>query len=178
MGLTVAKQQEVRDSYYKLCENVPDWVFAYLAGFLDGEGSIMADRRKSYNQNRPTGNGHQSPTITIKVCNTDPRPLYLFQKHFGGKVWKEPLVAKSHRKKEIYTYRAYVNSSWVLLDKLLPYLIIKQEQAQIALKLYNHLATLEKSQYKSDSLIPQLVERVSKLNNRNHVKNLGDYTFR
>jgi hypothetical protein len=177
MGLTVAKQQEVRDSYYKLCENVPEWVFAYLAGFLDGEGSIMADRRKVYNKNQPNRNGHQSPTISVKVCNTDPRPLYLFQKHFGGKLYKEPEVKNSHRNKEIYSYRAHINSSWVLLEKLLPYLIVKQEQANIALQLYKHLATLAVNQYKTDPLIPKLVEEVARLNSRHHVKDLGNYTF-
>lgn len=172
---TVATQNRVREEYRERCKNVKSFTFAYLAGFLDGEGSIMADRRKVYNPNQPNRNGHQSPTATIKVCNTDERPLLLYQKYFGGKVWKEPLVEKSHRNKEIYTYRAHVNSSWVLLEMLLPYLIVKKQQAEIALRLYKHMATLEKNQYKTDLLIPELVEKISKLNNRCHVKDLGNF---
>lgn len=177
MGLTVAKQKAIRNEYLERCKKVPETVFAYLAGFFDGEGSIIADRRKVYNSNRPNLNGHQSPTITVKVCNTDGAPLLLFQKLFGGKVWKEPVVENSHRRKPIYTYRAYVNSSWVLLEKLYPYFVIKKEQAKIAIELYKHLATLEKNQYKTDPLIPTYVEKVSKLNNRNHIKDLGDYNY-
>lgn len=177
MGLSVSKQKEIRDGYYKFCENVPEWVFAYLAGFLDGEGSIMADRRKVYNKNKPNRNGHQSPTISVKVCNTDPNPLYLFSKHFGGVVYKEPPVEKSNRNKDIYTYKAAVNSSWVLLDKLLPYLITKRPQAEIALKLYQYASTIEKNKRRYDTLIPKLVEEVANLNSRHHVKDIGNYNW-
>ncbi len=57
----------------------------------------MVDMRKVYGAGRPNRNGHQSPTATIKVGNTDPKPLRLFQRVFGGKVYREPELRRSTR---------------------------------------------------------------------------------
>ena len=95
--------------------------YAYLAGILDGEGSIMLRRQ---------GRGMQ---VCLSVTMTDPEPLQLFRAAFGGSVIRSSRLTVTHKS----VYRWYVGSARAesALRYLLPYLLVKRARAEVALKV-------------------------------------------
>ena len=100
-----------------------------MAGFFDGEGCIVIERRW------PTkANGAQSINHSLQVIigNTNPAPLDLWRRRFGG------FIGKSHddkRKKRAICWRwvASSNKAERVLRELLPYLQLKRREAALAL---------------------------------------------
>jgi len=92
---------------------------AYLAGFFDGEGCITV---------RP---GRR--TFTLTVVQVDPRPLELFRQTFGGRV-AERSKPTSPNHQQVYRWDIYAGS-WLVLNALRPYLIVKAEAADRALAI-------------------------------------------
>lgn len=101
----------------------------YLAGFFDGEGCI--DVQRMYPKE---GQGRLYVRPRVRVAQTASCRVVLdeLQKQFGGRL--------STRKQSIPTQRASV--SWEFLDRegmqvmleiMLPHLVIKREQAKLAL---------------------------------------------
>ena len=96
----------------------------YLAGFIDGEGSITMIHG--------INNGY-SPFIAI--TNTNKAIIEWVQKRVGrGKIhayeaWKEG-------QKPYYTWRIYNRQALELAKELLPYLKIKRVQAQLLIDYY------------------------------------------
>lgn len=98
----------------------------YIAGFVDGEGHISVVRRiktnrKSYNY---------APVIMI--TNTDKEVLRLIKAELGGR-FVENISITSYTNRDTI-YRIIINKSELIvevLDRLIPYLIIKKEQAKL-----------------------------------------------
>ena len=100
-------------------------LLGYLAGIIDGEGSIMIVRRPS----KPT----HSPMMRVVVSNTNKTLLQLFQLNFGGNI----SAAKRYNKPYCKTCFQWTSSSQKALACLKiiePYLFIKRAQAQIAIE--------------------------------------------
>jgi len=103
-----------------------DW--AYLAGIIDGEGSIIL---------------HQNPKDRrvwgeIQISNTDEELVSWLIIKFGGRLYiASQSRKKSHSlgKKRIYLLRWNGKLSRDLIPRLLPYLIIKRDKAILLLKL-------------------------------------------
>jgi hypothetical protein len=99
---------------------------AYAAGFFDGEGYIGIGRTKKV---RDT----EGPfyTLNITVTNTNLEVLERFRSTFGGRVTHKS--DNSERWKQCHYWRA---SSWGavgFLQAVLPFLVVKRRQAEIAL---------------------------------------------
>jgi LAGLIDADG endonuclease len=100
--------------------------YAYLAGIVDGEGSIYITKSKN-----------KQFTAGLKVAMNDKPALVLFQSVFGGK------ISKGTRKIDKRNNKLYA-PAWVLqyrslsdikfiISKLAPFLQVKSKQAQIIL---------------------------------------------
>lgn len=100
----------------------------YIAGILDGEGSISLKRQRSI--------GRRCFGTFIQVTSTNQDILYFLKRKLGGGVYNH-----SHK----YSINHNLKKSWVwhlrqhreiesLLKKLLPYLIIKKKHALLMLK--------------------------------------------
>lgn len=89
----------------------------YLAGFFDGEGSISLHEIRS--------------KVRIRVCQVGEEPLGLYVQVFGGTVRFNQITRGG------LPYYCYdTNDSkrcGIILSSLYPYLLVKQEKAQIAL---------------------------------------------
>lgn len=99
---------------------------AYLAGIIDGEGSIYVQRRKT-----KTG---WSYFPRFQIVNTNRKLMEWIHKTFGGLIYDKPRNhIRSHWKMQIewFTTRKLLDQ---LLPLILPYLVIKQEQAEIMIK--------------------------------------------
>lgn len=90
----------------------------YLAGFFDGEGSISLHEIRS--------------KVRIRVSQVGTQPLELYVKMFGGAVRFQQITTG-----RLPYYNYDTNDSLrcgKILRSLYPYLLVKQEKAQVALK--------------------------------------------
>jgi hypothetical protein len=96
---------------------------AYMAGFFDGEGHISIAKRAS-------GTG----SLTVQVCNTNAEVLEGFRSVYGGAVND---VTRNHKPTWKWTVCSSAASDF--LRDVLPYLIVKREQAEIAIRFQDLL---------------------------------------
>lgn len=101
-----------------------DTVYAYLAGLIDGEGCISIRKTFQYGKNQ------FKPMVEVGM--TDIEPMKLLQQTFGGSYWPEIV-----RGMNLPVTKWRVTGSHVIpvLEPLLPYLLAKKRQAEIALIL-------------------------------------------
>ena len=98
-------------------------LYAYMAGIVDGEGSISV---KSESKSRPY-------IIYLNVTNCNYDMIYLFEKEFGGKVRSRK--PKNKNWKLCYEWILSKKQAATTLKLLLPYIRIKRRQALLVLRL-------------------------------------------
>ena len=105
-------------------------VFAYLAGVLDSDGSIIiaVDTWRVRTLNRSP---HYSENIGIGQC--DPQAIQLFQEMFGGHIRVEEKRGENRR--PMYHWGTTDRNAVVVVNELLPFLRIKRKQAELLLAL-------------------------------------------
>lgn len=114
--------------------------WSYLAGLIDGEGTIQINKTK------------KSFSIRVKIGNTDVRIMHWLIEHFGGVYYTETRSSEKHRVLYQWRIKGSKNTENLLLG-LLPYLVIKGEQAKIALR-YLGATTTEERQICCDLIKP------------------------
>jgi hypothetical protein len=96
---------------------------AYLAGIVDGEGSIFVGKtHKRLN------------TMVVNVSNTDPRLHVWLKIHAGGHVTEDKRKYPNRRK--IWLWQIGSNKAADMLEEILPYLVIKKDQAETAIAFH------------------------------------------
>lgn len=118
---------------YKTRDGWPKWTVAqaaYLAGIIDGEGSISLQfskpRKKGYT-------GGFSPCV--RVSNTDRKMI-----DFLERMWPRTAVAKlslraNEKHKPIWDLMVRsIEGCRIVLERVLPYLITKREHAKLLLR--------------------------------------------
>jgi len=99
---------------------------AYIAGFLDGEGSIFLTSRKN------------KASLRISATNTDKNVLdWIIEKIGVGVVHAGRKESDKNRKTWMFILNG--EAAETLLKQLLPYLIVKKEQAQLAIETQERL---------------------------------------
>lgn len=96
---------------------------AYLAGVIDGEGSIFATYRES----------DHNLGVRVNVCNTDARLIEWIAARWVGRVTVTDRT--KYGQKPIHRWDADGKNAVEVLRAALPYLVIKREQADVALDL-------------------------------------------
>jgi hypothetical protein len=111
---------------------------AYLAGIIDGEGTITCCRAiQSYYKNSPNKKiyGYR---LLCKVSNTDLELLYWIKERFGGRIskWSNNYTEKATLRgwKKGYSIDWWTKDATEIVKLVYPYLIIKKRQATLALK--------------------------------------------
>lgn len=94
-----------------------DLDLAYMAGFLDGEGSISIYRRGQTN----------TFVLSVKVAQKDRRPLELFRSEFGGYITRGKISG-------VHYWGISCKAASSALSELLPFLIVKKEEALIGIE--------------------------------------------
>lgn len=98
---------------------------AYIAGFFDGEGSIFISKsRKQY-------------FLTVSISNTDKSVLESIQRIMGGSLSKSP--DKRENCSHLFRLRLYCDEAKKFLEKILPYLKIKKEQAKLSIEFQSKM---------------------------------------
>jgi len=103
----------------------------YLAGLIDSDGCICISKYKK------NANGHPGYIVTVSVTNTKEELMKWLIRYFGGRYftqWRHS-DERAKNKRLIYTWRVSgrKNREEVLLGTI-PYLVLKREQALLALK--------------------------------------------
>src|SRR4051812_24103916 len=93
---------------------------SYAAGFFDGEGCVQI--RVSYPR------GTKSYSMRLQVSQVDVRPLEMLQQRWGGSLRLEP-----HRPRPIWRWCLQAHQAQAFLEEILPYLVVKRDQAEIAI---------------------------------------------
>ena len=97
----------------------------YVAGLLDGEGTILIYRVKDYYQ------------LSVRITNTDLKVLESLKNLFGGDIGSK-CEKVSKRTRPCWTWQIQGPKSAELLIELYPYMLVKREQARLALEFQTH----------------------------------------
>ena len=108
---------------------VKQTTISYLAGLVDGEGYVGIKKSK-HPKHCPSPTYHER--IQIRMINEP--AIKLFKDVFGGNYYKETNKSK-YGGKPLYCYQVSDLAAAKTLKILLPYLIIKERQAKLCLKL-------------------------------------------
>jgi len=131
-------------------------ILEYVAGLFDGEGSISILRHKSKQTNRGF---FLAPRVSLS--NTDRRLEDLLEK-LGFKIrW----LKNGDNSKPIAKYEMEgMNSILTFMERLKPYLILKQEQANLIIEFC--ISRLNRRAYRYTERELEIVDRLSRLNKR------------
>jgi len=100
---------------------------AYLAGFFDGEGCITIQHRRN-------GKGKFYHQLWVSVVNTNRYSLEVFRFTFGGRIYSQPRPQSKPHWKASWVWQISDRHACECLKSLLPYLLQKQPQAQVAIE--------------------------------------------
>jgi hypothetical protein len=120
--LGIQPRQLAKHRLWKPTVKIPEkeWKIGYLAGLIDGEGSLSVD--KDYNM------------CSIFIANTSMLLVDWLQKNFGGHICK----FKKRRDNWSESYRWYASRTLdvkIILEAVIPYLTIKQDAARKMLEI-------------------------------------------
>jgi hypothetical protein len=143
-------------------KQLTDFEIGYIAGIIDGEGSIGAYRSVSILNNKEYIN------VVVQVSNTDLAMMEWLSSILGGKLYS--FKCKGGRKQAYKWSRSGTNVIPVL-ELVLPHLKIKKRQAELALAFAK---TVDPSSYR----VPErdnlkriiLADKLSELNQRGNEK--------
>lgn len=100
---------------------------AYAAGLIDGEGCIQIIKHTDKNCRR----GYKWwLNVTVSMC--DREAVDFLRSCFGGCIYTPKRLTIKNR--EIYRWSITTRQAGEFLDQILPYLIVKKELANIAVK--------------------------------------------
>jgi hypothetical protein len=107
-----------------------DTDIAYLAGIIDGEGTItLAIKNGSGKQ---VGAKWSRPLV--HVVNTDLALLGWIEERFGGYLYDQPIGKASDRSKPCYRLSWGGPEAIEIVTTVLPYLVVKRAQADVLLR--------------------------------------------
>lgn len=101
---------------------------AYAAGLIDGEGCITMNK---YWDSRYNSCSHRYWVIVI-VAMSDEMPLRLLWKRWGGSLTQRK--RKNKKWKQMWVWQINCQKAYRFLEDILPYLIVKKPQAELALQ--------------------------------------------
>jgi len=106
--------------------SVPEIVLAYIAGLIDGEGTVTAER-----PGRNVQGKWKSPRVRVIVAMTNEPIIKWLRETFGGALY---IKSATERHKASFQWTLNGRLAIHLLEKLVPYLRVKLPQAKVAIK--------------------------------------------
>lgn len=162
LGVTLLPETRGYGLSKDLSENLTELEKAYLAGLFDGEGCIHIATHIKRNHSAT----HYSQLHLI-VSNTNKQVMdYLTSKLGGNLIIRKPY---KKRQRSYYMWRIYSQKAGDLLEILLPYLIIKKEEALLAIEFQSTL-NYEPKKLSPETIIErdEIAEKLKQLKGRIH----------
>lgn len=116
-------------------------VWAQMAGYIDGEGSILINPRSGYRKGGERTIEAATFYLKLTIANTDVRLMVWLKGYFGG-TFKDANTEKYYEGKN--WKRAYhwsvssQQAAWIL-HNCLPFFVLKREQAEIGIALQDSM---------------------------------------
>lgn len=103
----------------------------YLAAMVDGEGTIGVYKH-----------GEKTYRLNIRIPNTSEKLIdYLKRNYKGNK--GGPIKGKQENWKDIFVWTCHSEYAFKIIKQIQPYLIIKQEQANLAIEAWNNVFKID-----------------------------------
>jgi len=99
--------------------------YKYLAGIIDGEGCIGVYKAKDKGK-------YLKYFVCVVVKNTSEELIFWLKENFGGHIKFQK--TKNKKWKDCWGWHVNSKKAVTLLKKVLPYLIVKKEQAELSIK--------------------------------------------
>lgn len=99
---------------------VPAWAKAYIAGIIDGEGSICLTKNQS------------STKFAVSVNMCDREAIDFIAKYYGGNIYFCDRKNEGNRRDSWKWERSHNSAAQFLID-ILPYLVVKRRRAEVVL---------------------------------------------
>lgn len=116
---------------------------AWAAGFIDGDGFITIQNRKTI----VNGKEYSSQYLRVGACQAREDVLKELQSLFGGSIKEKnsgPNREKYNRKKQ-WVWSLSTNQALEALKQLVPFLIHKKEVALLAIEFQNTMGSTKKT---------------------------------
>ena len=104
-----------------------EWLIPYLAGFFDGEGTIVITRK----QHLERGTDNTYYELHAGVGQKVTGPLELYKKTFSGGIYYH---RNGTHKTDFWTWRVFGSNARTFLETVLPYLSLKAEEARVGIE--------------------------------------------
>jgi hypothetical protein len=142
-------------------KSIADTDWARLAAYIDGEGCLFIDFRRSIKTG--IGNITNQSRASIIVVNNDYRlPLWL-NKVFGGSVLTRKLPPIEGRNRgEHYSWSAGHKALPEILSRIIPWLVIKKEQAEVLLDFVRTFEPKRGRYYRTSDSVLDIREALSR----------------
>lgn len=116
----------------------------YIAGFVDGEGSIQISRGTTHYS------GKRMYYLRLSVHQVDRRPLDVLNERWPGSL---RLIRKpSAKQRDIWEWVVSGSTAAKVIGEIRPYLIGKAEQADLALEFYSRINSNGRAAISDDEL--------------------------
>lgn len=129
-SFTVTKSTE---RSYRVCSMACRWqpplispphdAWVYAAGIFDGEGMVTVRGKPCY-------------SLAVEICNTDKRLIDWLHDRWGGSIRTQTFANPKHRTR--YEWKTSDRHAASFLRGVLPYLIVKREQAEVGVAYREH----------------------------------------
>lgn len=112
----------------------------WMAGFVDGEGYIGL--RKQKHKDNVVG---FTFVVTFQIGQVKREPLDIFKSQFGGSIYFRPAYRANDR--DAFQWMIESLRAGLALERLIPYLRLKAQQARLALEAQNILSSRKGGQH-------------------------------
>jgi len=144
---------------------------AYIAAFLDGEGTIGMRRTR-----RPGGRSGLSYEPYVSAGNTNPTVIAWLHAIFGGALRQRRMGMGGNRKPVLYQWDVKSRSAVVVCEAVQPYLRMKHRQAEILCQLSQRHSPGGRTTYDPEywAWLETIYQELKELNRRGQRNNEGD----
>lgn len=120
-----------------------DIFYAWCAGFFDGEGCVYIEQAKQYSNGKKTELNYYR--VRVHLSQNIEQIVLILKDNFGGSVFRAKYKQKLLR--PMYAWVGPTNEgSTSFLKKILPYLLVKRKQAELAIKFVDYLNSKNSTQ--------------------------------
>lgn len=120
-------------------------ICAYMAGILDGEGSVLLNKI----------NKSRFRTPVVSISNNDKNIIKLFYNNYGGSIIKKKKYKEKHE--QSYEWRVTYYKAINVLKDLLPYMLHKEKirRANLIINIYP-IVTKRNGKYTDKEILDKL----------------------
>lgn len=105
---------------------ITNFNYAYISGYIDGDGCFYINEEKVGKRLKT------KPVTAIIISSVNRKVLDIFKELYGGSIAKR--ISTADNRKDVFFYTIRKHCSIELAEKMLPYLVEKQDECRLALE--------------------------------------------